>query len=79
VAYDPASAEPAGTVIAQLPAAGDSLRMGSSVRLTLAGEDPRPPPPPVADTVAVDSAAAEPATEEPIPDPEPDPDEPPRR
>jgi serine/threonine-protein kinase len=79
VAYDPASTEPAGTVIAQSPAAGDSLRMGSSVRLTLAGADPRPPPPPVADTVAVDSAAAEPVTEEPIPDPEPDPDEPPRR
>jgi beta-lactam-binding protein with PASTA domain len=79
VSYDPASTLPAGTVVAQAPAAGDSLRMGSSVRITLAGADPNPPPPPTADSLAVDSAAAEPVAEEPLPDPEPEPEEPPRR
>lgn len=46
VSYAPGSDEPAGTVVAQTPAAGDSLRMGSGVRVTLAGADPTPPPPP---------------------------------
>lgn len=45
VSYDPESAEPGGTVVAQRPAAGDSLRMGSGVRVTLAGPDPSPPEP----------------------------------
>jgi serine/threonine-protein kinase len=79
VSYDPSSADSAGIIIAQAPAAGDSLRMGSGVRVTLAGADPTPPPPP-ADTAAavvVDSAAAveEPA-EEPAEEPEPDEPEP---
>jgi beta-lactam-binding protein with PASTA domain len=55
VGYDPASLEPVGTIVAQAPAAGDSLRMGSGVRVTLAGENPNPPPPP--DSLATDSAA----------------------
>jgi beta-lactam-binding protein with PASTA domain len=46
VSYDPGSPEPPGTVVAQSPALGDSLRMGAAVRATLAGSDPRPPPPP---------------------------------
>ena len=77
LSYAPGAAEPMGTVIAQAPAAGDSLRMGSSVRLTLAGADPNPPPPPSADTVAADTAAAVPVEEEPPPDP-PEPGEPAR-
>lgn len=74
VGYDPASAEPAGTIVAQSPVEGDSLRMGERVRVTLAGADPNPPPPPSADTLAVDSAAVElpaegePAEPEPIPE-----------
>lgn len=79
VGYDPSSLEPAGTIIAQAPAAGDSLRQGSGVRLTLAGENPNPPPPPT-DSLAVDSTGAvveAPAAEEteqpaePKPEPEP--------
>jgi eukaryotic-like serine/threonine-protein kinase len=54
VSYSPGSAEPEGTVVAQVPAAGDSLRMGSGVRLTLAGEDPTPPPPPEPEPVPED-------------------------
>jgi eukaryotic-like serine/threonine-protein kinase len=46
VSYAPDSEQPRGTVVAQSPAAGDSLRMGSAVRVTLAGADPTPPPPP---------------------------------
>lgn len=72
VGYDPASLEPVGTIVAQGPAAGDSLRMGSGVRVTLAGENPNPPPPPV-DSLAVDSAAVEPAVAE---EPGVEPDEP---
>jgi serine/threonine-protein kinase len=79
VGYDPASLEPVGTIVAQAPAAGDSLRMGSGVRVTLAGENPNPPRPAVVDSVATDSAAVEPAAEEePAPDapaePEPAPE-----
>jgi beta-lactam-binding protein with PASTA domain len=79
--YDPASAEPAGTVVAQAPAAGDSLRQGSGVRLTLAGENPNPPAV-VVDSVVTDSAAVaeeppvegeEPAEPKPEPEPEPEP------
>jgi serine/threonine-protein kinase len=44
VSYDSLSAEPRGTVLSQAPAAGDSLRMGSAVRVVLAGPDPNPPP-----------------------------------
>lgn len=54
VGYDPSSAEPVGTVVAQNPAPADSLRMGASVRVTLAGADPDPPLPAV-DSVAVDT------------------------
>jgi beta-lactam-binding protein with PASTA domain len=73
VAYDPGSLEPEGTIVAQSPVEGDSLRMGERVRVTLAGADPNPPPPPSADTLGVDSAAvAEPAEGEPaVPEPAP--------
>ncbi|HEX6041794.1 PASTA domain-containing protein [Longimicrobium sp.] len=75
VGYDPASLEPAGTIVAQSPAAGDSLRMGNGVRVTLAGEDPDPPAPAAdslaVDSVAVDSAVAEPAPAEPVAEPAP--------
>ena len=79
MSYDPASLEPIGTIVAQSPAAGDSLRMGYGVHVTIAGEDPSPPPPPdSATTVVVDSAVVEePADEE--PEPEPEPEEPPAR
>lgn len=73
VGYDPASLEPEGTIVAQSPVEGDSLRMGERVRITLAGADPNPPPPPSADSLEVDSAAvAEPADGEPA-EPEPAP------
>ncbi|HST59151.1 MAG TPA: PASTA domain-containing protein [Longimicrobium sp.] len=77
VAYDPGSPEPEGTIVAQSPVEGDSLRMGERVRVTLAGADPNPPPPPSADSLGVDSAAvaepaeAEPAEPEPVPAEEP--------
>jgi len=77
--YDPASLEPAGTILAQSPAEGDSLRQGSGVRVTVAGVDPNPLPLP-GDSLAVDSAAAaEPAPEDEVPAepaPEPEPEEP---
>jgi serine/threonine-protein kinase len=81
VGYDPASPEPAGTIVAQSPAPGDSLRMGAGVRVTLAGADPNPPPPPAVDSVLVDPAVAEevPAEEPAEPEPEePAPPVPPR-
>lgn len=72
VGYDPASLEPAGTIVAQAPAAGDSIRLGSSLRVVLAGVDPNPPAP-AADTLVVDSAAVDvPEDEEPPVDEEPD-------
>lgn len=86
VSYDPASLEPAGTVLAQAPVAGDSLRMGSGVRVTLAGVDPNPPAPAV-DSLGVDSAgamletpAADDGAEPPEApaEPEPEPEVPPR-
>ena len=76
VSYDPESAAPAGTVVAQSPEAGDSIRMGGAVRVTVAGPDPNPPAP-VDSAVAAppDSAAAgtEPADSEPEPAPPPPP------
>jgi beta-lactam-binding protein with PASTA domain len=63
VGYDPASLEPAGTVVGQTPEPGDSLRLGGGIRVVLAGENPNPPPPPT-DSLAVDSAAADVPTEE---------------
>jgi eukaryotic-like serine/threonine-protein kinase len=76
VSYDPSSLEPAGSVVAQTPVAGDSLRMGSGVRVTLAGADPNPPPPPVDTlTAPMDTGLVElPADEE---EPE-EPEEPPK-
>jgi serine/threonine-protein kinase len=62
VGYDPAATAEAGTVVSQSPAAGDSLPMGSSVRVVLAGADPDPPAP-----VVVDTAAPEPAAEDSVP------------
>ena len=73
VSYDPSSLEPEGVVVAQAPAAGDSLRMGSSVRVTLAGPDPNPPPPPVDTlTAPMDTGLVElPPREEEEPEEEP--------
>ena len=72
VSYDSTSSAPLGDVVAQSPAAGDSVRMGGSVRITLSGHDPTPPPPPV----SVDSAAPD-STEGPEPEPAPEPPPPP--
>lgn len=72
VSYDPFSADSAGTVIAQTPAAGDSLRMGYTVRVTLAGADPSPPEPQV-DSAAIDLPADSAEVEE---EPREEPDEP---
>jgi serine/threonine-protein kinase len=70
ISYDSTSTAPLGDVVAQSPEAGDSVRMGGSVRITLSGHNPNPPPPPAA---PVDSAAPppaeEPAPEEPAPAP----------
>ncbi|HEU4884551.1 MAG TPA: PASTA domain-containing protein [Longimicrobium sp.] len=86
IRYDPASLDSAGVIIAQGPAAGDSLGQGSGVRVVLAGPDPNPPETVVDSTAAgVDGAAPEPGEPEgepeegqPVPPPgEPDPDEPP--
>ncbi len=79
MSYDPASLEPVGTIVAQSPVAGDSLRQGYGVRVTLAGADPNPPPPPVdSAAIVVDSAAVEEPVEEEPPEPEPE-DPPPAR
>ena len=73
VSYDPSSLEPEGTVIAQSPVAGDSLRMGSNVRVTLAGADPNPPPPPVDSLAPVDTGLVEPPDDgEEVPEEEPE-------
>ncbi|HEX2206611.1 MAG TPA: PASTA domain-containing protein [Longimicrobium sp.] len=85
IRYDPASLDSVGVIIAQGPAAGDSLGQGSGVRVVLAGPDPNPPAPVVDSTavgVGVDSAGApagqEPREGDPVPPPDdPDPDEPP--
>ncbi|HVG46067.1 MAG TPA: PASTA domain-containing protein [Longimicrobium sp.] len=74
VSYDSTSSAPLGDVVAQSPAAGDSVRMGGSVRITLSGRDPTPPPPPApVDSAAPDSTEAPPAEEEPAPAPPPPP------
>jgi beta-lactam-binding protein with PASTA domain len=52
IRYDPASLDSIGTIIAQGPAAGDSLGQGYAVRVVLAGPDPNPPEP-VVDSAAV--------------------------
>jgi serine/threonine-protein kinase len=78
ITYDPASTQPAGTVIAQTPEPGDSIRMGGAVRVTVAGPDPNPPAP--VDTAAAvppDSAAAGEEPAEPEPEPAPPPPPPP--
>lgn len=64
VSYDPESAEALGGVASQRPAAGDSLRRGGAVNVTVSGTDPNPPPPVVEEPAAPDSAAT-PAPEEP--------------
>jgi beta-lactam-binding protein with PASTA domain len=74
VSYDPASLDAVGSIIAQSPVAGDSLRQGYGVRVTIAGPDPNPPPPPVDSTaseIGSDSAAAD-QPEEPAEEPEPE-------
>lgn len=59
VSYDSTSTATLGNVVAQSPAAGDSIRVGGAVRIFIAGHNPAPPPP----TPAPDSAAALPAPE----------------
>jgi beta-lactam-binding protein with PASTA domain len=71
VGYDPAAVAPVGTIVAQAPAEGDSIRMGASVRVTLAGEDPNPPPPPAVDSLIADSVAVDVPVEEEPAEPEP--------
>jgi len=59
ISYDSLSTEPPGSIVSQTPQAGDSLRMGGSVRVMISGRDPTPAPPPP-DTVVLpppDSAA----------------------
>jgi beta-lactam-binding protein with PASTA domain len=87
IRYDPTSLDSAGVIIAQGPAAGDSLGQGSGVRVVLAGPDPNPPEPVVDSTAAgvvtepsegEEAAEEEPAEGEPVPPPdEPDLEEPP--
>ncbi|MFL5385357.1 MAG: PASTA domain-containing protein [Longimicrobiaceae bacterium] len=73
VSYDSTSAAPLGDVVAQSPAAGDSVRMGGSVRITLSGHDPNPPPPPPVDSAAPPPAEEDSVPEEPPPAPPPPP------
>jgi beta-lactam-binding protein with PASTA domain len=70
VGYDPASLEPAGTVVAQTPAAGDSIRLGAGIRVVLAGENPNPPAPVADSVVTADSAAVEPEPDEEVEEPD---------
>ncbi|HEV7589303.1 MAG TPA: PASTA domain-containing protein [Longimicrobium sp.] len=73
ISYDSTSSAPLGDVVGQSPAAGDSVRMGGSVRITVSGHDPNPPPPPApVDSAAPDSTAV-PAPVEPAPAPPPPP------
>jgi serine/threonine-protein kinase len=58
VSYDSASTAPLGDIVGQSPEAGDSIRMGGAVRVTLSGRNPNPPPPPA----PVDSARSMPDT-----------------
>jgi beta-lactam-binding protein with PASTA domain len=73
VGYDSLSAEPRGTVVSQSPAAGDSLRMGSAVRVVLAGPDPDPPPVVVPVDSLQPAEPGEPAEPPAEPEPEPPP------
>jgi serine/threonine-protein kinase len=80
ISYDSTAAAPRGTIVAQSPEPGDSVRMGGSVRVTLAGPDPNPPPPPP--PVVVDSVKEMPDTvflgdEQPAPPPPAPPPPPP--
>lgn len=50
VGYDPGASVPLGGVAAQNPAAGDSVRAGTSVRVTVSGTGPSAPPPAPADS-----------------------------
>jgi serine/threonine-protein kinase len=69
VLYDSTSTAPLGDVVGQSPAAGDSIRLGGAVRVTVSGHDPHPPAPtaPVADSAA--PAPTEPPPAEPAPAP----------
>jgi serine/threonine-protein kinase len=74
ISYDSTSTAVLGNVVAQSPAAGDSVRMGGSVRITIAGHNPNPPPPPP----PVDSAKVPPPGDQPPPtEPPPSPPPPP--
>ncbi|HEX8453075.1 MAG TPA: PASTA domain-containing protein [Longimicrobium sp.] len=64
VSYDPESTEALGGVASQRPAAGDSLRRGGAVNVTVSGTDPNPPPP-VTEEPAVPDSAEAPKPEEP--------------
>jgi beta-lactam-binding protein with PASTA domain len=68
VRYDPTSLDSIGVIIAQGPAAGDSLGQGSGVRVVLAGPDPNPPPPVDSATISVGTDSAQ-AVEEPAQEP----------
>ncbi len=59
VSYEPGSSVPLGGIAAQSPAAGDSVRAGTSVRVTISGN----PPTPAAPVPAPDSTPAEPPAE----------------
>lgn len=50
VGYEPGSSVPLGGIAAQSPAAGDSVRAGSAVRVTISGTGPSAPPPAPADS-----------------------------
>ena len=73
VSYDSTSSAPLGDVVAQSPAAGDSVRMGGSVRITVSGRDPSPPPPAPVDSAAPPGEEPPPAEPEPAPPPPPPP------
>lgn len=77
VSYDPDSAEPVGVVVAQRPAAADSLRRGAGVGVTLSGADPNPPPPEPAEPEGGDSVPAEGEPQPPPPQEFPQPSAPP--
>jgi len=71
--YDSLSSAPLGDVVGQSPAAGDSVRMGGSVRIIVSGHDPNPPPPPPVDSVAPPPTEEDSVPEEPAPAPAPPP------